>query len=320
MPILSRRGLIAGALVTAGSRGRSGRAQERLAPPSLPIGRPDLPAGAGFRIGHGFTTENSWYLPGYWHCGEDWYAIEGETAGALVLAMTAGEVVFVGSDYPGRVVILAHADDLFSMYGHLDYEVPVAIGEQVDAGQPLGTVLFRTDDAAPSHLHFEVRTFLTTTEVNGDAPRYGFGCGYQCQPGPGYWPIDAPDLPVDQGWRNPAHVYGTLLASVIDDLDPVAAAAPGVEGLAVWSGPPGDADREELDSLKVNGDDRFSVLGVSHGDPDTRETSAEAYHLWYEVDLGRRSGWVQALIPSSAQTGTDGRGSSLTGNVVLVTF
>ena len=36
-------------------------------------------------------------------------------------------------------------------------------------------------------------------------PRYDFRCGANCPPGPGYWPIDAPDLPSDLGWRNPTH-------------------------------------------------------------------------------------------------------------------
>jgi murein DD-endopeptidase MepM/ murein hydrolase activator NlpD len=109
-----------------------------------------------------------------------------------VYAVATGEVVFAGSDYPGRVVIVRHADDLFSKYGHLDYALAVGVGDVVERGQPLGTILARTDGRAPSHLHFEIRTFLTTPEVNGDSPRYGFACGVDCPPGPGYWPIDAP--------------------------------------------------------------------------------------------------------------------------------
>ena len=118
-------------------------------------------------------------------------------------------VVFAGSDYPGRVVIVRHADDLFSMYGHLDYALLVEVGDVVERGQPLGAILARTDGRAPSHLHFEIRTFLTTPEVNGDAPRYGFACGVDCPPGPGYWPIDAPEHPSVIGWRNPTHLIGS---------------------------------------------------------------------------------------------------------------
>ena len=36
-----------------------------------------------------------------------------------------------------------------------------------------GTVLPRTDGLAPSHLHFELRTFFTTPEVNGNRPATG---------------------------------------------------------------------------------------------------------------------------------------------------
>ncbi len=51
--------------------------------------------------------------------------------------------------------------------------------------EQLGTILLRTDDRARSHLHFEIRTFFTSTEVNGSAPRYAVNCGVECPPGPG---------------------------------------------------------------------------------------------------------------------------------------
>ena len=47
------------------------------------------------------------------------------------------------------------------MYGHVDYDVPVAEGKFVPAGSVIGTVLLRSDGSAPSHLHFEVRTILS---------------------------------------------------------------------------------------------------------------------------------------------------------------
>src|SRR5688500_17714473 len=113
------------------------------------------------------------YHHGYLHAGEDWYTIEGDAAGAGVYAAATGEVVFAGSEYPGRVVIVRHADDLFSMYGHLDDALSVRVGDGVQRGRPLGTILARTDGRAPSHLHFELRTYFTTPEVNGESPRYG---------------------------------------------------------------------------------------------------------------------------------------------------
>src|SRR6266508_869253 len=172
---------------------------------SYPIGIPGRPLGDGFFIRHGFATENTWYNPGYWHTGEDWYAQAGDTAGARVYAVADGEVVYAGANYPGRVVIVRHADNLFSMYGHLDPQLNVEVGQHIVRGALIGTVL-RRGDATPNHLHFVIRTFLTAREVNGAAPRYPFRCGVDCLPGPGYWPIAAPDLPSDVGWRNPTHV------------------------------------------------------------------------------------------------------------------
>ncbi len=162
--------------------------------------------GDGFLIRHGYACENTWYNAGWLHTAEDFYIPDGNAAGAGVYAVADGEVVFAGSEYPGRVVIVQHAGDLYSMYGHLDHALSVANGETVRRGQLLGAVFDRTDGRAPSHLHFEIRDFLMTPEVNGDAPRYSYGCGFNCAPGPGYWPIDAPEHPTAMGWRNPTHV------------------------------------------------------------------------------------------------------------------
>ena len=172
---------------------------------SYPIGLPGRPLGDGFFIRHGYACENAAYYPGLLHTGENWYAIEGNAAGAGIYAVAAGTVVFAGYDYPGRVVIVRHEPDLYSMYGHLEYDLAVEQDQTVERGQLLGTVLARTDDLDRSHLHFEIRTFLTVDAINGDTPRHGFTCGFRCPPGPGYWPIDAPEHPSELGWRNPTH-------------------------------------------------------------------------------------------------------------------
>ncbi len=112
---------------------------------SYPIGIPGRSLGDGFFIRHGTPVENTWYNPGYWHTGEDWYAIEGDTAGAQVLAIADGEVVYAGANYPGRVVIVRHADDLYSMYGHLDPALNVRVGQRIARGELIGTVLRRGD-------------------------------------------------------------------------------------------------------------------------------------------------------------------------------
>lgn len=169
-----------------------------------PLGLPDRVPGDGCYILHGYACENAIYYPGLWHTGENWYVQGSHAAGATVYAVAAGEVVFAGYDYPGPVVLIRHTDDLFSQYGHLDYALNVEVGQHVERGQQIGRVLFRDDHR--SHLHFELRNFYVSPEVNGETPRYTFHCGPNCPPGPGYWPMGAPEHPSAMGWRNPLHV------------------------------------------------------------------------------------------------------------------
>src|SRR5215212_4038739 len=152
--------LMAAAGLLPGVDSRPTRAQSQAVAPvySYPMGFPGRPLGAGLLVRHGYATENTWYNPGWLHTGEDWYLPEGETGGLGVYAAAAGEVVFAGSEYPGRVVIIQHPDNLYSMYGHLDYALSVAVGQSIERGQVLGSVLTRNDGRAPSHLHFEIRT------------------------------------------------------------------------------------------------------------------------------------------------------------------
>ncbi len=278
---------------------------------SYPIGAPGKPLGDGFFIRHGAQVENTWYNPGYWHTGEDWYAIEGDTAGARVYAAADGEVVYAGANYPGRVVIVRHADDLFSMYGHLDPKLEVAVGQNITRGVLIGTVL-RRGDATPNHLHFEIRTFLTAPEINGDAPRYDFRCGVNCPPGPGYWPIGAPDLPSDLGWRNPTHVINRRMQAEGAPSEVIVATKPVSNSLTLWSAPPNGATRAALDTLELHPGERYALLAIDAGVEGTRETSALAYRLWYRIELpGGRAGWVQAAVPSTFETGSDDRPSSV---------
>jgi murein DD-endopeptidase MepM/ murein hydrolase activator NlpD len=277
---------------------------------SYPIGMPGRPLGDGFFIRHGYATENTWYNPGYWHTGEDWYAIDGDTAGAGVYAIAGGEVVYAGANYPGRVVIVRHADDLFSMYGHLDPALSVRVGQQLARGTLIGTVL-RRNDATPNHLHFEVRTFLTTRAVNGAAPRYPFRCGRGCPPGPGYWPIDAPDHPGVLGWRNPTHVIAHRMFSAGAGGDIVVAAQPVSDTVALWAAAPGER-QQPMGELKLRPGERFALLEIRAGPEDSRGTSALAYQLWYRIRLpDERDGWVQAAVGSSFETGGDSRPSSV---------
>jgi murein DD-endopeptidase MepM/ murein hydrolase activator NlpD len=340
----SRRQLIGRAVsgiagVALGLAGRETAAQANGPMFGYPIGLPGRLPGDGFVIRHGYATENTWYNPGWWHAGEDWYLAEGsggdagdptgaaggDAAGATVYAAGAGEVVFVGSEYPGLVVILRHAagavgggngGDLFTMYGHLAYDVPVRVGQRVARGDVLGTVLPRADGRAPSHLHFEARTFLTAPEVNGDAPRYGVACGFQCPPGPGYWPIDAPEHPSAMGWRNPTHVLAAGFRSRVGgeadgNAEAVVAATAPAE-LALWSQPEGDDGAEPVGPLTTAAGDRLAVLAVDVGAPDSSATGAEATRLWFRTAApGGGEGWVRAAVPFAGDTGADGRPSSL---------
>jgi murein DD-endopeptidase MepM/ murein hydrolase activator NlpD len=230
-----------------------------------------------------------------------------------VYAAAAGEVVFAGSEYPGLVVIVQHLDGLFAMYGHLDYTLAVEAGQSVARGQLLGSILTRTDGLAPSHLHFELRTFFTTPEVNGNAPRYGVACGFDCPPGPGYWPLDAPEHPSTMGWRNPTHVINRRAwpNGAPEGVEVVVTeAAPASTPL--WTAPSDGGGAEVIRDVSLIPGDRYPLLAVDAGEEASTGASAEAYRVWYQIaapDGGE--GWVQAAVPVDYDTGSDGRPSSV---------
>lgn len=311
---LSRRGFLMASAIAAANPAQLLAARQGLNTShswSLPIRDAGATPGDGFLIRHGFACENTWYNPGWWHTAEDWYRLNDiESGGANVLAVNAGEVMWIGSDYPGRVVLVLHRDGLYSMYGHLDYAVDVVEGQQVEAGQVLGRVLFANGWRAPSHLHFEIRSFFYNEIINGDAPRYDVGCGYQCPPGPGYWPIDDPLHPVELGWRNPAHVIHAGFGS--DSLPFEAVVAEPADGLSgpVRSMP--DHGAPGVGNVTLRAGDRFGVTEVVTGDPAAPETSALAYRVWYRIEFDDgTTGWLPALMADDRDTGSDGRPSSL---------
>jgi murein DD-endopeptidase MepM/ murein hydrolase activator NlpD len=306
---MNRRTLLTAAVVLPVS---GVRAQETAPRFQYPISWPDEFPGDGFFIRHGYACENTWFSPGNLHTGEDWYAIEGETAGAEVHAVAAGTVVFAESDYPGRVVIIEHEPDLFSMYGHLDYALEVAEGDRVEMGQLIGTVLHRTDGAAPSHLHFEVRAFLTSPEINGDRPRYGFACGVNCPPGPGYWPIDAPEHPSAMGWRNPTHVIARRMYAGGDPPDGASVIVP-IEfdaKVEAWSLPADRMAAERTGTMRLTAGDEYQLRDIAAGPEASSGWSAERYRLWYQIDADAPV-WIQAATPSAFETGGDGRPSTI---------
>lgn len=317
---LTRRAIIAAGLGAAAATVIGGSSRPAWAQSSAsftyPMALPGRLFGDGFVMRHGFTVENTWYLPGFWHAGEDWYLIEGDTAGVGVFAIGDGEVVYTGGNYPGLVVILRHADDLYSMYGHLAFDAPVSPGDDLRRGDAIGTVL-RRDDAIPNHLHVEVRSFLQTAVVNGDAPLYGFGCGPDCPPGPGYWPIDAPDLPAGIGWLNPTHAIANRWGAAPGSRSVVVPAAPGTSETPVWSAPADVDGAEEVGVLPLEPGTRYPVLRVDAGDDAPSGTSAEAYRLWYEIELPESgTGWVRGVVADDFETGSDGRPSTVRFNLL----
>src|SRR5215217_6621216 len=96
----SRRVILHGIAATLLTRRQLTSAQTIAPAFSLPIGLPGQVLGDGFVIRHGYATENTWYNPGWWHTGEDFYVLDGNDAGAGVYAVADGEIVFAGSSIP----------------------------------------------------------------------------------------------------------------------------------------------------------------------------------------------------------------------------
>ena len=85
--------------------------------------------------------------------------------GTPVYAAGDGTVIFAGPDteaiyspwinYYGNVIVIQHADQMFTLYAHLS-KILVEAGTSVRAGEEIGEV-GQTGVAIGSHLHFEVR-------------------------------------------------------------------------------------------------------------------------------------------------------------------
>lgn len=278
----------------------------------FPMGLPDRTPGDGCYVMHGYAVENAQYYPGLWHTGENWYALHGDSAGALVYATAAGEVVFAGYDYPGPVVIIRHADDLYSMYGHLNDELNVEVGQQVQRGDVIGTVLYR--EGPRSHLHFELRTFFTAPEVNGESPRYSFYCGPNCPPGPGYWPFDAPEHPSAMGWRNPLHVIGNRMAIPAN----AEVMIPPDNGDPLFLHSSLDQPRHDTSVMLAPGT-RLPLLDTAAG-PEASDTyGANATSLWFQVELPDFGPmWVPAIAPTMHAIQQNGQTSSYVFNLIPI--
>ena len=79
---LSRRTLFWAAVASGLAPRVSGMAAAQTAPVpafSYPMGFPGQPLGDGLLVRHGYTCENTWFFPGWWHTGENWYRAGGIT-------------------------------------------------------------------------------------------------------------------------------------------------------------------------------------------------------------------------------------------------
>lgn len=313
----SRRSLLSGLTAAALAPSAFQIARAQAAPAfTLPMGWDARMPGDGTVLRHAFDVENTSLYPGWWHTGENWYLdFDGNSAGAPVYAVADGTVVYADSDYPGRVVILQHEGGIYSMYGHLDYALSIGVGDEVTRGQMIARVLDKTDGRSPSHVHFEIRSFVTESFINGDAPIYGYACGYQCPPGPGYWPFADGRLPTQVGWLNPLHViYGRAYGSDIPE---------GVEVIVAESAPtfPVRATREAEATSEISfpAGTRLPLLEIATGDEATLETSATAYSVWCKVDLGMNQapGWIPAVRATDEYVQSDGRPATVRIDLLL---
>jgi len=115
------------------------------------------------------------------------------------------------------------------------------------------------------------------------------------------------------GWRNPTHVIAnrTFDGAPPDDAEVVVASVS--SGMAtLWSEPSDHADAESVGDLPLSAGVRYRLLAIAAGLEDSQETSSAGYRLWYRIEAPVVGpAWVQAAIPPSDDTGSDGRPSSI---------
>jgi hypothetical protein len=182
------------------------------------------------------------------------------------------------------------------------------MGQQVTAGKVLGRVLAGSGWASANHLHFEMRTFLIEDTINGTAPQHGVNCGYQCPPGPGYWPMES-EHPSALGWRNPAHEIHRQLSAGAAPAEAVVTT--GADGVSVTAYASPDA-AETIAEVTLRAGDRFRLLAIETGDPASLETSALGYRIWYRIEIEPGvDGWVEAWSADGTWVGSDGLPSAV---------
>jgi murein DD-endopeptidase MepM/ murein hydrolase activator NlpD len=175
--------------------------------------------GHGFYVMQNYRNKNPDYDDRR-HAGIDisWHNDQeaSQAAGMTVYASAVGTVKCVDRKitWPGQIMVIEHRlpnDRLvYSVYGHLD-ELFVAEGEEVQRGEPVGSILNQGD---LSHLHFEVRKFPYWSDKRQfggtDTPVYDRppteSNDVICA-GRGYAPLNEDTNKF--GWLDPAKIYYT---------------------------------------------------------------------------------------------------------------
>jgi len=135
-------------------------------------GVPIAPALAARTIGTAHRGDGA-TIPRHWPLDDPGYITRGQiggppgaeshpgldiavTTGSLVRATAAGTVAEAGEDPEyGNFVLLQHADEYQSMYGHLS-RLLVRPGQVVESGEVIG-LSGNTGNSSAPHLHFEIR-------------------------------------------------------------------------------------------------------------------------------------------------------------------
>lgn len=117
-------------------------------------GQADYPGG-DWRITSGYATDEYFNLFGDWHTGHD--LAKAGCEGLPVYTVMDGTVKWAewaGDNGFGNLIMIQHADNLYTRYGHLS-SIAVAKGDVITAGTMIGAI-GKTGHVTGAHLHFDI--------------------------------------------------------------------------------------------------------------------------------------------------------------------